>query len=57
MILLNHQKTMEDIKKLIDELASDLENDLGDWQILTETDDDIKLKEKIIKSINDINND
>ena len=44
---------MEDIKELIDELASDLENDLGDWQILPETDEDVRLKEKIINDISD----
>ena len=45
---------MEDIKELFKELTEEIENDLGDCQSLPETDNDIKLKEKIIKSINDI---
>lgn len=44
---------MEDIKKLFDKLASEIEKDLGDWQSLQETDEDVRIKEKII---NDINN-
>ena len=47
------RKTTEDIKELFKELTEEIENDLGDCQSLPETDEDVRLKEKIINDIND----
>jgi hypothetical protein len=39
---------MEDIKELFKELAEDMENDLGEWDSIPETEADKTFKEKIL---------